>query len=286
MVRRGQQSKRQLRKAQRNLAAQLESSQGDYRPPDRDACRYRIWETTGDDANTVRLENHTWHFGRHLAEFVINAQVLTSDGWLTVEYVDCCHGSCHHHPQSGTDARTIRRLEVMDDVKEAFSEAQSLIYDRLRIIRDEATVGTVSKVGDKRLDAFRRQVDWNLACGSLAEYVLPVTSDDGGSPVVVAFESERLSVLLGRIRAVGGFANLFVSGDSGVRMASVIGDAFAIADTDDRLTGDDAPGANATVGMFLDYVGRHPRGVTVSAAVGQQACARDARTVDFAAVTR
>lgn len=144
-------------------------------------------------------------------------------------------------------------------------------------------MGSVSKIGPKQLDAFRQAVDWNLACGGLADYDLPVTADDGGSPVVVAFDSERLAVLLGRVRAVGGYANVFVSDNvGGVRMASVVNDVCAIPVPGDQLIGDDAPGANATVGMFLDYVSRHPNGVAVSAAVGQQACARDARVVDFA----
>jgi hypothetical protein len=140
-------------------------------------------------------------------------------------------------------------------------------------------------MSQKQHDAFRREVDWNLACGCLAEYELPVTSDEGGHPVVVAFDSERLSVLLGRIRAVGGYANVFVRGRNGVRMASVMSDACAIAEPNDLMTDDDAPGGNATVGAFLDYVSHHPNGVAVSAAVGQPAYARDARVVDFAVAT-
>ncbi|BBZ30694.1 hypothetical protein MMAD_49890 [Mycolicibacterium madagascariense] len=139
----------------------------------------------------------------------------------------------------------------------------------------------MTRISQKQLDAFRMEVDWNLACGCLAEYELPVTSDEGGHPVVVAFDSERLSVLLGRIRAVGGYANVFVRGRSGVRMASVMSDACAIAEPN-QMTGDEAPGADATVGAFLDYVSHHPEGVAVSAAVGQPARARDARAVDFA----
>jgi hypothetical protein len=139
-------------------------------------------------------------------------------------------------------------------------------------------------MADDRLDAFRREVDWNLACGALADVDLPVTGDDGGCPVVVATEDERLSIVLGRLRAVGGFANLFVQGPHGrVRIASVIGESCAIPTPDDKLTGDDSPGADATVGMFLDYVERHPHGVLVSAeAVGHPARAQDSRTVEFA----
>ncbi len=137
----------------------------------------------------------------------------------------------------------------------------------------------------QQLDAFRREVNLNLALGPLADIELPVTSDDGGHPVVAALAGERLSIVLGRLRAVGGFANLFVRDDGRVRMASVIGESCAIGDPDDDMTGDDRPGADATVGAFLDYVARRPRGVVVSAAVGHSACARDARTVEFARIS-
>jgi hypothetical protein len=136
--------------------------------------------------------------------------------------------------------------------------------------------------GISRLDTFRSQVNWHLACGVLADVELPVTGDDGGFPVVVALDDERWSTVLGRLRAVGGFANLFVSTDGFVRTASVMDESCAIADADDYLIGDAGPGADATVGMFLDYVASQPNGVIVSAAVGHPARARDASTVDFA----
>ncbi|CAN5260591.1 hypothetical protein BH11ACT6_BH11ACT6_20700 [soil metagenome] len=140
-------------------------------------------------------------------------------------------------------------------------------------------------MSESRLDAFRREVNWQLACGALADVDLAVTSDAGEFPVIVALGEERWSTVLGRIRAVGGFANLFVEGEGKVWAASVIGTACAIGEPEpqDILTGDEAPGADATVGMFLDYVVRRPQGVQVSAAMGHPACARDARTVEFAA---
>lgn len=129
------------------------------------------------------------------------------------------------------------------------------------------------------LDAFRLEVNLDLACGALADFDLPVTGDDGGRPVIVALEDERLSMLLGRIRAVGGFANLFVRGPQRVRMVSVIGDACAIPTPDDVMIGTEAPGPTAAVGTFVDYLEKNPSGVTLSAAVGHSACARDPQTV-------
>ena len=134
------------------------------------------------------------------------------------------------------------------------------------------------------LDAFRREVNLNLAYGALSDVALPVTSDDGSVPVVVAIEAERLSTLLGRIRAVGCYANVFVRGENAgqprVRQLSVVGDACAISEPDDVMVGSDAPGQGATVGMFVDYLETRPGGVALSS-VGDRACARDPKAVEF-----
>lgn len=133
------------------------------------------------------------------------------------------------------------------------------------------------------LDAFRRELNYDLACGTLADVDLPVTGADGGCPIVVALEDESLSIVLGRLRSVGGFANLFVRGGGRVRMASVIDETCAIADLDDYMTAKgERPDPSATVGMFLDWVERNPNGVTISAAIGHPARARDARPVELA----
>lgn len=136
----------------------------------------------------------------------------------------------------------------------------------------------------KVLDAFRAEVDWNLACGALADHELPVTSDDGDQVVIVALAEEPLSILLGRLRAVGGYANLFVKSHSGVRMISVIKDDCAIGDPDDDMTPPaERPGATATVGMFLDYLDHCPKGVRLSMVnPTQPPIARDSQEVEFA----
>ena len=103
--------------------------------------------------------------------------------------------------------------------------------------------------------------------------------------MVVAFEDERSSVLLGRLRAVGGYATLFVKGVKHVRMVSVIGESCAIPTPSDELVGAESTGPDATVGMFLDYLDHHPNGVAVWAAIGHPACVRDAKTVEFAATS-
>ena len=137
MVRRGQQGRRKQRQAQRAANAQLDSSQGTYRA-DRQDCRRRTWETPYDDANSVRLQFIVWNRGKILVDFVVNVQVLASQGWNTVEYYDCCHGHCHLHTQNpDLDPRPIAQLDAVDDVQDAFAKVEREATDRARIIRDE-----------------------------------------------------------------------------------------------------------------------------------------------------
>ena len=140
-----------------------------------------------------------------------------------------------------------------------------------------------------QLDEFRRMVTWNLACGALADVDLPVVGDDGGCPVVVALEDEPLWTLLGRLRAVGGFANLFVRSSKRVRMLTVIDANCAIPEPDDDMTPPgQRPRRNRDRRNVRRFVTQCPRGVVlsvVSSDANQPALARDARTVDFADVT-
>lgn len=136
MVRRGQQGQRQVRKAARKTVAALESPQGTYRP-DRANCRQRQWDTSYDDANTVRLQFIIWSRGKTLVDFVVNVQVLASDGWDTVEYFDCCHGHTHLHTHnSELEPRIIAQLDTPGNVKHAFVQVEHEADNRARIIRD------------------------------------------------------------------------------------------------------------------------------------------------------
>ena len=69
-----------------------------------------------DDAATMRLQNDIWRDEGRLVDFVFNLQVLGSSAWESAEYIDCCHGHCHHHPQNGTEPQTILSLNTVDDV--------------------------------------------------------------------------------------------------------------------------------------------------------------------------
>lgn len=134
MIRRRQQGRRQLRRADRKAANEIETSRGSYRPPDRADCYTKQWITAGDDAYRLRLQTITWRQQGRLTDFVINAQILTAVEWETVEYIDCCHGHCHLHTRNDEASRSIAPLSRVEDVQDAYTAAVALIYDRLRII--------------------------------------------------------------------------------------------------------------------------------------------------------
>lgn len=133
----------------------------------------------------------------------------------------------------------------------------------------------------RQLDKFRMEVDLNLATGALRDFVLPVTDDDGGSPVVSALGGESMAVLMQRIVAVGGYANVFVKDGPRVRFAAFVDESCAVRDPDVTMVGDEAPNAASTVAMFLDYVQQHPNGVTVSAMLGHPAWVRNPQQVEL-----
>lgn len=75
----------------------------------------------------------------------------------------------------------------------------------------------------RRLDRFRRRVNRALALGPLGDFDMPVFPEGDPCLVVVALEDEPISVVLNRLQAVGGHANLIVGGGSEVRIVSVTG---------------------------------------------------------------
>ncbi|MGC5249553.1 hypothetical protein ACPXB3_21820 [Gordonia sp. DT219] len=131
-------------------------------------------------------------------------------------------------------------------------------------------------IHQNRLDRFRREVSLNLAVGAVADVDL-VTNDQGDCPVIVSLDYEDLSTILGRVRAVGGYGTLFSAGPAGVRMVSIIRGSGAFKIPEEQAS----PGADATVGMFLDYVSLHPDGVAIPAAFEHPARAENAQIVEM-----
>lgn len=126
-----------MRRAQRATESALGAQEGSYRPP-LDAGLPKQWETSYDDSNTVRLQFNLWRDRGKIVNFVINVQVITADGWISVERFDCCHGNCHLHPDNDDVAReVILRLDSEDDVQRAFEKVRPEAERRARIIRDK-----------------------------------------------------------------------------------------------------------------------------------------------------
>ncbi|MFT4135346.1 hypothetical protein [Microbacterium sp.] len=123
----------------------------------------------------------------------------------------------------------------------------------------------MSDVLRDELDEFSREINLELAIGGLSSSTLPVVNDDGESPVVVALAEERLSVLLARVRNVGGYANVFVRLPGGHSRTAIIDVAGAIDPdaAEDFASAEGRPSAAANVGMFLDYLRTRPNGVRI-----------------------
>lgn len=107
---------------------------------------------------------------------------------------------------------------------------------------------------------FRSSVNRMISRGNVE---LPVVDVSGGRPLVFALGSEPLFTLLGRLRHIGGFANVFVKDGDRIRQISVVNSACAIPTPDEDMT-DDAPDPLASVGIFLDYLATQPNGVVLA----------------------
>jgi hypothetical protein len=112
------------------------------------------------------------------------------------------------------------------------------------------------------LDRFRWEVSHALALGRLSEVELPVVDIRGQSPVVVALGEERLAVLLRRVQAVGGYANVFVRRESGTSLVAFL-DASGALDPQsaEDMSGSERPSADATVDLFVEYLLARPQGI-------------------------
>jgi hypothetical protein len=44
----------------------------------------------GGDAHTIEVQFYLWRRDGRIVDFVVNLQVLTAEGWESVERIDCC----------------------------------------------------------------------------------------------------------------------------------------------------------------------------------------------------
>lgn len=139
MVRRGQQAKREEKRAQKELDRDLEESRGTYQPVDRELCVERTRIFAIDDGFEFRVELRYWRRDGQTTEFVYLFQRRVWDDWENVARIDCRnHGSCHvHDPYGESPTEHLMRLDSVDDVPDAMKLAQ----DRASTMFKEMTRG-------------------------------------------------------------------------------------------------------------------------------------------------
>lgn len=128
------------------------------------------------------------------------------------------------------------------------------------------------KARDHELLRFTNEVMFNVALDDL----VTVTNDEGVLSVVACLDTEPLSVLLDRVAASGGYATVFSQsrladdGSYTVRRAEFIDSRCALEQGAEQMLDEDAPNADATVGLFLDYLETQPCGVVIPARLGMR----------------
>lgn len=134
MVRRNQQSKRDERRAQREMEESLAGERGSYEAVDRSRCVERSRTFLYDDGYEFRVVLRYWRHEGQTTEFVYLFQRRAWDDWENVARIDCSHGSCHiHDPDDDAPSEHLHRLDTIEDVKEAMLRAQ----ERARSMHDE-----------------------------------------------------------------------------------------------------------------------------------------------------
>lgn len=136
MVRRGQQAKRELKRAQAEVEKTVSKVEGVYTPPPREDCVEHRWHDLIDDAGTVRVSILIWRHSGRLVDFVMLVELSDWEAWAPLSRIDCCHGFCHLHPPDREDEHEpIQRLDSVDDVETAFRTASGTIETIARTIR-------------------------------------------------------------------------------------------------------------------------------------------------------
>lgn len=126
MVRRNQQARRALLRAEKERAQDLAESRGTYRPADRSLCTERTRIFLVDDGYEFRVQLRFWRLDNKTTEFVYLFQRRVWDDWENVARIDCSnHGSCHvHDPDEQGPTKHLARLDSIEDVPKAMRIAQ------------------------------------------------------------------------------------------------------------------------------------------------------------------
>lgn len=113
----------------------------------------------------------------------------------------------------------------------------------------------------KELTSFETSLDIAIAAG-MFEQSITVQNQHGAYPIVAALGDEQLYYLNERIRACGGYANVFVLDHDRISVIHSVKMDGVPPEADDFT---DLRNGESSVGMFLAYLKRHPEGVCIPA---------------------
>lgn len=107
---------------------------------------------------------------------------------------------------------------------------------------------------------FRMQVNDNLANGELDEF-LTVQDSNGEYPVVIALGYEPLALLVERVSAEDGVANIFIKGRNGVSLITSQRHMEMNDEIEDLSDLTEWHSGEADIDMFVDYLRMQKHGV-------------------------
>lgn len=113
----------------------------------------------------------------------------------------------------------------------------------------------------KELTSFEINLDIAIAAG-MFDQSITVQNQHGAYPIVAALADEQLYYLNERIRACGGYANVFVLDHDKISVIHSMKTDSVPSDAEDFT---ELRNGGSSVGMFLAYLKRHPEGVCIPA---------------------
>lgn len=113
----------------------------------------------------------------------------------------------------------------------------------------------------KELSSFETNLDIAIAAG-MFDQSITVQDRHGAYPIVAALADEQLYYLNERIRACGGYANVFVLDHDKISVIHSVKTDGVPSEADDFT---ELRTGESSVGMFMAYLKSHPEGVCIPA---------------------
>lgn len=120
-------------------------------------------------------------------------------------------------------------------------------------------------IESSNLNRFRSQMMRRLSRSKELRDAVATVDNSGNRSIVFALASERLATLVKRVELTGGYATVFVEDKDRVAVLSFM-DPNCVLDLDSaqdlaNVPDDQLPSANASVGVFLDFLTHMPQGL-------------------------